>query len=301
MEKIKPWEYIYYTIGKTEIIVSGPPRTSLGKEMPQSLKVDAILSLTEDYIPPYWKDAKYQWSPWDESSEVPNNSLLSSMLILHDWIDKQNLNRIVIHCHGGTHRAPTILGLYTLAYHTKDFRKIAKTAKTYNNNPTYNWQNHPNLNFHTSIRSLVLGKLSMFPYLKKKLKGIVNGDFNRLDYLNSAIIDEENLSIIEREELITERIRFSLLSEASQKLNDYKLVNKNLTHADNKVDTFVLMESDNYFPENFVFNFREKWDKIIIISSNYSLIGKYLPKLKLLYSNEKLKIYTLKRDTKSTP
>lgn len=114
--------YNLYKIGETEILVgSRPDRCIFDYQLSSS--IDAILSVTESHIPHMYQ-SKHQWSPWNEDGKPTPECIFCAVKTLAEWIITLKLKRIYIHCDAGTHRAPTIFGLFLLSYFPDSAREI---------------------------------------------------------------------------------------------------------------------------------------------------------------------------------
>ena len=87
--------------------------------LPQEIKKsDAkyVINVSDEYISSCHKvcmdnDVRYFWFPMDEvSCDIGVNSIFGAMQIL--WIAEQEGAQVILHCHAGANRSPTVMEAY---------------------------------------------------------------------------------------------------------------------------------------------------------------------------------------------
>ena len=114
--------YNLYKIGSTEILVgSRPDRVEMTPEFESS--IDGWLSITESHVL-HKSPGLRQWCPWNENGKPTPECLFSSIKTLYEWVEYAKFKRIYVHCDAGTHRAPTIFGMFLMAYYPDQAEEI---------------------------------------------------------------------------------------------------------------------------------------------------------------------------------
>ena len=119
--------YTEFKIKNTRVLVGSRP-DCFGLGIDEFKSIDAWLSVSDRYVN-YPNNVTHRWFPWEESLLPPYYVVIPCLITLQKWIQKDNLNKIYIHCCAGTHRAPEILGAYLKVFHTdEEAKKICEEA-----------------------------------------------------------------------------------------------------------------------------------------------------------------------------
>lgn len=82
----------------------------------QNTKAKYVINVSDEYIPVnqevcIQKGIKYFWFPMDEvSSDIGVNSIFGALQIL--WIAEKENAEVILHCHAGANRSPTVAESY---------------------------------------------------------------------------------------------------------------------------------------------------------------------------------------------
>jgi len=96
--------------------------------------VKYVINVSDEYISSCHKicmdnDVKYFWFPMDEvSGDIGLNSIFGALQIL--WIAEQEKASVILHCHAGANRSPTVMEAYYFMRTKKHFiREISAESK----------------------------------------------------------------------------------------------------------------------------------------------------------------------------
>ena len=119
--------YAEYKIKNTIIQVGGRPNCyGTTPEVYNSIK--GFINVSDRYV--RHKAEKLNiFIPWNEDGVPTIEAVWAFLKTMNYWIHEDNLDKIYIHCDGGTHRAVTMFGLFLLAYYKDNAEEIQKNHK----------------------------------------------------------------------------------------------------------------------------------------------------------------------------
>lgn len=146
---LRDWpSHASYTVMNTEVMVGSRP-DCFGFKGENSDKISAFLSVSDRYVD-YPANYRTAWYPWNEGLEAPYNVLFSSLITLRQWVIKEQLPKIYIHCCAGTHRAPTIFGAFLWTFFREKRREITEAytnvQRQYWSDPNHYLDDHLRVN-----------------------------------------------------------------------------------------------------------------------------------------------------------
>lgn len=153
--------YSEYRVGTTIVYVGNRPN-SRGTTKDFFDSIDGWINLSDRFIP-LPKGVSTLWSPWNEAGDPSPETVFATIKTLNYWINNLKFKKIYIHCDAGTHRAPSIFGLYLLTYES-EYQKIAESHVEYNKEYWSNPLEYAN------------AKIARIGYLKDLLMEIKNSD-----------------------------------------------------------------------------------------------------------------------------
>lgn len=116
-----------YAIGKTAIIV---------RNRPYSLEPDANKFLDEDHADAYLSvtdtftvgipGKHLVWCPWNEGQAPTKELIYACNKVLNFWVHYLKLDFIQVFCDAGSHRSPSIFGMYLLTFFPNEAEDIVK-------------------------------------------------------------------------------------------------------------------------------------------------------------------------------
>lgn len=101
----------------------------------QNTKAKYVINVSDEYIPVNQEvcmkqNIKYFWSPMDEvSSDIGVNSIFGALQIM--WIAEKENAEVILHCHAGANRSPTVAECYYFL-RTKQYPLKRKTKEYVN-------------------------------------------------------------------------------------------------------------------------------------------------------------------------
>lgn len=117
--------FVKYTVfeksGKETTFVVGPRLDMYIQEKHERLekygiKIEGALSVTDRLVKTNDEFPRWAWFPWIEGKYPTEEVVFGSLNILRHWVENLNLKTIYIHCAAGSHRSPTIMGFYLVAF-----------------------------------------------------------------------------------------------------------------------------------------------------------------------------------------
>lgn len=178
--------YIEYKVKNTTVMVGVRPNC-YGVDTKTYDSIDAFMNVSDRFVR-HRKDKLNVFNPWNESGGKPTIELIwATLKTLHYWIDDLELDRIYIHCDGGTHRAVSTFGFYLLAYHEEDSSEIEKNHKIVN-------RENFSSPLHYAGSYINREKIPLFEKLIKKMKDS-HDDYSHgqelADFLSKNYTDKE--------------------------------------------------------------------------------------------------------------
>lgn len=122
----------YYVTEKNgrEVSFIVGPRLDIRSEVKAELlsinnvKIEGILSVTDRLVKSNLQYRQSGWFPWIEGKYPTEEVVFGSLMLLRHWVENE-IKTIYIHCDAGSHRSPTILGFYFVAF--KDYIQTIQT------------------------------------------------------------------------------------------------------------------------------------------------------------------------------
>ena len=116
--------YAEYKVNQSIIQVGGRPNCyGTTKEVYDS--INGFINVSDRYVR-HDKNKANIFIPWNEGGQPTVEAKWACLKTLHYWINEDKLEKIYIHCDGGTHRAVTMFGFYLIAYHKDQADDIQK-------------------------------------------------------------------------------------------------------------------------------------------------------------------------------
>ena len=81
-----------------------------------NIKIDGCLSVTDRLVKTDSEFSRSAWFPWMEDKYPTEEVIFGSLNTLRHWAVDLKLKTIYIHCDAGSHRSPTIMGMYLVAF-----------------------------------------------------------------------------------------------------------------------------------------------------------------------------------------
>ena len=106
--------YVKYTVSGTAFYVGARPDTyNATKDFCSDM---LWLNVSEEYL---LYPSEHAWLPINEGKGMTVETVFGCLHTLHNWFSRSK--KIYIHCMGGTHRSPSIFGLFLLSFQNKKF------------------------------------------------------------------------------------------------------------------------------------------------------------------------------------
>ena len=279
--------YALYKVNQTEVLVGYRPNIELHRNddkihpMNKNLfeSIDSFINLSDSYVGyPVHKSSTYL--PFDENGSPIYEVLYSALMTLNHQINELKVKRIYIHCDLGSHRAPSIFGLYLFTFHPKQFKKIVNN-KILNNiiekhdpsNPQVLWSNPRNY-----AKSYLRSKRIFYflRHLRKNIKNTTSIEGLMRDYrirpyvleiyhsrnYTSSLLDGGKMynSIYFAKKLIN-----SLKKEFPEFLDHLKFNIKRYLYTIPKIEIHILLKTKNgifWKKNNFGINWKDKKESL---------------------------------------